>query len=146
MGPPPPPPPMNGFGNFSIIFFKQLNHETVKNFKKIPGPPPPPPPMLKMGGPPAPPPPPKSLNGSSLSASTLTLNGSNPNLTKAIEEADQDKRKLVKIHWREANVVMASFNSKEESIWSNLSPIEIDKEKLSHLFELKQTEVKTKVL
>lgn len=119
---PPPPPPMNGFG-----------------------PPPPPPPMgnFKAGGPP--PPPPFMVKTSNLSMSTNTLNGSNSNLAKTNEETDQDKRKLVKIHWREANISMA-FNSKEESIWTTLTPVEIDKEKLSHLFELKQTEVKTKVI
>jgi len=67
--------------------------------------------------------------------STATLN----------EENDLNTRKLVKIHWREANIVMASYNSKEESIWNNLTPVDVDKEKLTHLFELKQTEVKTKV-
>jgi len=69
--------------------------------------------------------------------STVTLN-EDPN--------DLNTRsKLVKIHWREANVVMASYNSKEESIWNNLTPVEIDKEKLTLLFDLKKTEVKTKV-
>jgi hypothetical protein len=125
-GPPPPPPPPPMFGG--------------------PPPPPPPPPMSglgKPGGPPPPPPPPafgggnnKSIGGSSnLSMSTATLN----------EENDLNTRKLVKIHWREANIVMASYNSKEESIWNNLTPVDVDKEKLTHLFELKQTEVKTKV-
>lgn len=125
-GPPPPPPPMSGFG-----------------------PPPPPPPMggFKAGGPPPPPPFANKTNiGSGLSMSTNTLNGSNQNLAKQNEENDQDKRKLVKIHWREANISMASYASKDESIWASLSPVEIDKEKLSHLFELKQTEIKTKVI
>ena len=38
------------------------------------------------------------------------------------------------------------FNAnKEDSIWNSLAPIDIDKEKLACLFELKQAEVKTKV-
>ena len=38
------------------------------------------------------------------------------------------------------------FNAnKEDSIWNSLTPIDIDKEKLACLFELKQAEVKTKV-
>ena len=80
----------------------------------------------------------------SSSSSANNLNGSNPNLAK--DQDDQDKRKLIKLHWREAFVNRAPPPTKEpESIWSILTPIDIDKEKLSHLFELKQAEVKTKV-
>lgn len=127
--PPPPPPPPPAFG--------------------IPPPPPPPPPPPMMGGPPPPPPPPPMLklnlgNNLSSSSSANNLNGSNQNLAK---EDDQDKRKLIKLHWREAFVNRAPQQTKEpESIWSSLTPIDIDKEKLSHLFELKQAEVKTKVI
>jgi len=58
------------------------------------------------------------------------------------QENDQDKRKLIKLHWREAQ--LPAVYQKEECIWSSLNSIEIDKEKLSHLFELKINEVKTK--
>lgn len=94
------------------------------------GPPPPPPPGgLKPGGP--------------------NLSGSNPNLSNKSSHNSStvtelsDGRKLTKLHWREAQV---NFNAnKDESIWCTLNPIDIDKEKLACLFELKQTEVKTKV-
>ncbi len=123
--PPPPPPPMFGSG---------------------PPPPPPPPPPPMFGFPPPPPPPPmfgappppppptasKSLGNSALNASTMTLNRAND---------DDHQRKLIKLHWREAIVPVY----KEESIWSTLAPLQIDKEKLSVLFELKQNEMKTKV-
>jgi hypothetical protein len=61
------------------------------------------------------------------------------------KDDDQDKRKLIKLHWREAFVNRAPQLAKDESFWAALTPIEIDKEKLSHLFELKQAQVKTKV-
>ncbi|CAF1012151.1 unnamed protein product, partial [Brachionus calyciflorus] len=47
-----------------------------------------------------------------------------------------------KLHWREAQVPV--YANKEESIWTSLVPLDLDKDKLSHLFELKQNEVKTK--
>ncbi len=132
--PPPPPPPMGGFG----------------------GPPPPPPPMGGFGGPPPPPPMFK------MSQSTNNLSGSVMNLSSrpGADVDDQDKRKLIKLHWREAQVpftpapapVVSRYGSvapaqpvQDESIWSSLTHMEIDKEKLAHLFELKQAEVKTKV-
>ena len=137
LAPPPPPPPMMMMGG-----------------------PPPPPPMMMMGGPPppppmmgGPPPPPPMMgtlktNTSTLSLNnTASLNGSNSNLSKTGNEADDhDKRKLTKLHWKEAFLVPQQEKATEESIWSNLVPLEIDKEKLAHLFELKQSEVKTKVI
>lgn len=112
LGGPPPPPPL--FGG--------------------PPPPPPPPPMLGSG---APPPPPPSLFGSKLiknSMNTSTLN--------LKDDDSQDKRKLIKLHWKEAQVPV--FSS-DESIWTTLTPLDLDREKLAHLFELKQNEAKTKV-
>ena len=140
--PPPPPPPMMMMG----------------------GPPPPPPMMMMGGGPPppppmmgGPPPPPPMMGTLKTNTSTLSLNknaslnGSNSNLSKNANEADDhDKRKLTKLHWKEAFLVPGHSHQQEkaaeESIWSNLVPLEIDKEKLAHLFELKQSEVKTKVI
>lgn len=113
LGGPPPPPPL--FGG--------------------PPPPPPPPPMLGSG---VPPPPPPSLFGSKLNRSSM--NTSTLNLK---DDDSQDKRKLIKLHWKEAQVPV--FCS-EESIWTSLTPLDLDKEKLAHLFELKQNEVKTKVI
>jgi hypothetical protein len=146
--PPPPPPPFN------------MNGSSMNGGPPGP-PPPPPPPMFGLGGPPAPPPPPPPPKGgfkggapppppppmlamSSLTNNQKSLSSSNSNLNKSQEqEADHDKRKLIKLHWREAQLPGAY--QKEECIWSNLNSIEIDKEKLSHLFELKINEVKTKV-
>jgi hypothetical protein len=145
-GPPPPP-------NF-----------TMMNGGPPPPPPPPPPPFGMAGPPPPPPPPPPpsqtqfgstgqmtgvkvvlpsngllSSNNASMSTSTTT-NGHR-------EDAhDDNKRKLIKLHWKEANLQNPNaINTKDETIWSNITTIEIDKEKLSHLFELKQSELKTKV-
>ena len=91
-----------------------------------------------------------SVNSSS--TSNGTLNGSNSNLAKTNEQEDHDKRKLTKLHWKEAfvaqnqqQVVAAKTSPAEDSIWASLVPLDIDKEKLAHLFELKQSEVKTKV-
>ena len=98
-----------------------------------------------------------------MSQSTNSLHGSVMNLSRNPADEDQDKRKLIKLHWREAQVPFASITTapvvpvsrystappppppQDESIWSLLNHIEIDKEKLAHLFELKQAEVKTKV-
>lgn len=103
--------------------------------------------MYISNRPPPPPPPPgmgslKPPNPPSLSGSNPSLNSSKttPN-TSAVN--DSDGRKLTKLHWREAQQM---FNAgKDESIWNSITPIEIDKEKLAYLFELKQMEVKTKV-
>ena len=111
--------------------------------------------MRGPGGPPPPPPPPMNgmngFGGSLQHLSTQNLNGSNQNLSKANDQdGDQDKRKLIKLHWREATIIptvtyAGPITNKEDSIWSSLGSVEIDKEKLAHLFELKQNEVKTKV-
>jgi hypothetical protein len=134
--PPPPPPPMFGGAG---------------------PPPPPPPPMFGGGGPPPPPPmlafnlkPASSSNQTTSSSNSNLNNGSNSNLSKSSQheqqpDADHDKRKLTKLHWREAQIT-AAFNSKDDSIWNTITHIDIDKEKLANLFELKQTEVKAKVM
>ena len=129
-GPPPPPPPPPLFG--------------------CPPPPPPPPPPLFGGLPPPPPPPPGGFNlppppppppfngnGSLSKVNTNSPNGSTLNLSK-----NDDSRKLTKLHWREAFTIASS---KEDSIWNDIQNVEIDKEKLGVLFELKQSELKTKV-
>ena len=118
--PPPPPPPMNG----------------------IP-PPPPPPPM--NGVPPPPPPfllrstgptPPhggnNTMNGDSSSTKSLTN-------TKAV--------KTVRLHWREAERnTMAQGSNSTDTLWSTLDKVQIDTNRLGQLFELKQAEVKIKVI
>ena len=133
-GPPPPPPPPPMFGA----------PPPPPPPPAIPGVPPPPPPMPGLGLS-APPPPPPLLAARMSLGSCLSLNssrnsiyGSCSNLSK-----DEEKRKLIKLHWREAQVPV--YSAKEESIWNTLSHIDLDKEKLAHLFELKQNELKTKV-
>jgi hypothetical protein len=129
--PPPPPPPPFGMG----------------------GPPPPPPPPPLFGG--APPPPPPPLFGSISRQMGAPADNMSSTRTSAFNSMnghkddlhDESKRKLTKLHWKEANFQNPNaIITKDESIWSNISPIEIDKEKLSHLFELKQSELKTKVI
>lgn len=128
-GPPPPPPPipsMFGGGGGPPI-----------------PPPPPPPPMLGIpppppmfgSGPPPPPPPMLGVKNSSVNSSQMSLN-------KAHE--DENKPKLIKLHWREAQAPIWPGKD-ENSIWTGLQPISIDKEKIGLLFELKQNEMKTKV-
>ncbi|RNA07900.1 FH1 FH2 domain-containing 3 [Brachionus plicatilis] len=119
--PAPPPPPMLGGPPPPPPFFG------------APPPPPPPPPNLGPGGPP---PPPLSIFGSKLSRNSM-----NTSILNLKEDDGQDKRKLIKLHWKEAQVPV--FSS-DESIWTSLTPLDLDKEKLAHLFELKQNEVKTK--
>lgn len=134
-GGPPPPPPMAGFGGPP-----PPPPPPPPMFGAGPPPPPPPPPPMFGTGPPAPPPPPpmfgslkNNLNSSSSPYnSTLNLSGSSKN----------DEKKLVRLHWKEAACPVVTS---DESIWNNLTTIDIDKDKLAHLFELKQTEVKTKV-
>lgn len=82
--------------------------------------------------------------GHNLSLSSANLYGSTQNLSKTGDDADHDKRKLIKLHWKEA-LLPCQTAGKEDSIWNCIVPLDIDKEKLSHLFELKQNEVKTKV-
>ena len=124
-GPPPPPPPPPSFG----------------------GPPPPPPPPC-FGAPPPPPPnfgglklppPPPMMQNGSFSLQNKSPNGSKNNLN---DDSHEDKRKLTKLHWREAFTIDIT---KDDSIWNDIQRVEIDKEKLSILFELKQSELKTKV-
>jgi hypothetical protein len=81
------------------------------------------------------------VNGLSLKTNTSSPNGSINNLNKN-DDSHEDKKKLTKLHWREAFTIA---NTKEDSIWNDVEKVEIDKEKLSVLFELKQSELKTKV-
>ena len=61
-------------------------------------------------------------------------------------EEEHEQKKLNKLHWREAYIHNTTFSgAKEESIWNEISHIDIDKDKLAVLFELKQSEIKAKV-
>jgi hypothetical protein len=55
--------------------------------------------------------------------------------------------KTVRLHWREAapNTTPMTFGA-SDSLWSSLNKVKIDTDKLAQLFELKQTEVKIKVI
>ena len=148
--PPPPPPPPPPLGGFSMTGGPPAPPPPPPMFGGFnpggPPPPPPPPPPLMFGGPPPPPPPPPPL-GSAIAKNVAVPNGNNlsgshPSLNKA---EDENKPKLIKLHWREAQHPPAMAMVKEESIWSSLQPVQIDKEKLTVLFELKQNEIKTKV-
>ncbi|KAL8613903.1 hypothetical protein ACOMHN_032893 [Nucella lapillus] len=115
-GLPPPPPPPGGMG-------------------------PPPPPPLMMGGPPPPPPPPGApppppMGGSSTPAS---------NLPPPLGANMPKKKKTVKLHWRALqNVEPVHPGAKGETVWKDLVPINLDLEKMEHLFETRITETKQK--
>jgi hypothetical protein len=116
-GPPPPPPPMMPGG---------------------PPPPmggPPPPPFLPRGmGPPPPPPPPAPMN-----------NAPPPPSSKA--QPINKGVKTVRLHWREAAPnMMPTGPGANDSLWTSLNKVKLDTDKLAQLFELKQTEVKIKVI
>jgi hypothetical protein len=85
------------------------------------GPPPPPPPMPSFGGPP--PTPERPSPTSILTSESASI-------------------KLTKLHWKEAYTMT---KTKDDSIWNDIVKTDVDKEKLSHLFKLKQSEFKTKV-
>jgi hypothetical protein len=132
-GGPPPPPPMMGGG---------------------PPPPPPPPPMggpppppPPMGGPPPPPflpkgmgpPPPPPMNMSNGGM------GGAPPPPKA--QAINKSVKTVRLHWREAAPnMMPTAPGANDSLWTSLTKVKLDTDKIGQLFEIKQTEVKIKVI
>ncbi|CAH1779576.1 unnamed protein product, partial [Owenia fusiformis] len=99
----------------------------------IPPPPPgfglpgmiPPPPSL--GGPPPPPPP----------------FGAPPPPPPGNTDSLQRKSKTVRLHWRELQNNTPNPVVKD-SIWDRLSKVTLDKEKLEHLFETRNVELKTK--
>jgi hypothetical protein len=74
-------------------------------------------------GPPPPPPP-------------MMASGSTPIISK------NDTKKMTKLHWKEA---FTMTNTKDDSIWNDIVKTDVDKEKLSYLFESKHSELKTKV-
>jgi len=122
-GPPPPPPPMGG-------------------------PPPPPPPPPPMGGPPPPPflprgmgpppPPPPMTNGG--------IGGPPPPPSTKAQPINKGV-KTIRLHWREAAPnMMPTAPGGDDSLWTSLNKVKLDTDKLAQLFELKQTEVKIKVI
>jgi hypothetical protein len=139
-GPPPPPPPMMGGG-------PPPPPPPPPPMSGAPPPPPPPPPMMGGGPPPpppflprgmAPPPPPP------MGMSNGTMGGAPPP-PKA--PAINKSVKTIRLHWREAAPnMMVTTPGPNDSIWTSLKKVTVDTDKLAQLFEVKQTEVKVKVI
>lgn len=115
----------------------------------IPGAPPPPPGMVPppppgMGPPPPPlpgmaPPPPPPMGGTSFQP-TMTVDLPPPpgaNLKK--------NKKTVKLHWKTVQPENPHPSTKGETIWKNIITVKVDADKLEHLFETRQAELKQKV-
>ncbi len=120
-GPPPPPPMMGG------------------------GPPPPPPPP--MGGPPPPPfmprgmgpPPPPPMNNAGMGGPPPPPGAKAQPINKGV--------KTIRLHWREtAPNMMPTAPGANDSLWTSLNKVKLDTDKLAQLFEVKQSEVKIKVI
>lgn len=92
------------------------------------GVPPPPPPV--PGGPPPPPPPPSG-------------GAPPPPPPVAAPPSDLDKRKFVRLFWKEVKN-SPLINGVNKTIWGSIDPVDIDTKKLAHLFETKNMS-KTKV-
>lgn len=123
-GPPPPPPPMMPGG-------------PPPPPPMMPGGPPPPPPFMARGIGPPPPPPPMSMNNGGMSGAPPP-----PPRGQPIEKAV----KTIRLHWREAAPnMMPAAPGTNESLWTSLSKIKLDTDKIAQLFELKQTDPKIKV-
>jgi hypothetical protein len=55
--------------------------------------------------------------------------------------------KTLRLHWREtAPNMMPTAPGATDSFWTSLNKIELDTDRLARLFELKQAEVKVKVM
>ena len=121
--PPPPPPPMGG------------------------GPPPPPPPPMGGAPPPPPflprgmgppPPPPMAMNNGGMGGPPPPPKAQ-PTINKGV--------KTIRLHWREAAPnMMPTGPGANDSLWTSLNKVKLDTDKLAQLFEVKQTEVKIKVI
>lgn len=118
-GMPPPPPPMGGMV-------------------------PPPPPMGGMMPPPPPPlggmapPPPPPLGGAIVPQVTVDL-------PPPPGSELQKSKKTVKLHWKTVQPEMPHPSTKGETIWKNIVNIKLDPDKIEHLFETRQAEMKQKV-
>ena len=121
---PPPPPPLNGLA---------------------PPPPPgmiPPPPLFQSVAPPPPLPskvplPPPTFFGIQLNHNGSTSGGSD-------SAAFKKQKKTVKLFWREIRDDHTSL-AKNGTIWDELQPVDIDSQKLEHLFESRSKDLIAKV-
>ena len=117
---PPPPPPLNG----------------------VPPPPMPgmiPPPLPSSGAPP-PPPPSRCIPAPSLFFGVKLNHNSN----STEPELCKKNKKTVKLFWREIREDSMSLN-KVSTLWDELRPVEVDKQKLEHLFESRSKDLMSKV-
>ncbi|KAL4234472.1 formin y 2 domain containing [Mactra antiquata] len=126
-GAPPPPPP--GMGAPPPPPFPGM------------APPPPPPPGMAPPPPPPPgmgPPPPPPLGGESFQPSVQVDLPPPPgaNLPKS--------KKTVKLHWKTVQPEQPHPSTKGETIWKNIVNIDVDPNKLEHLFQARQSELKQK--
>ncbi|CAF3827901.1 unnamed protein product [Adineta steineri] len=132
-GPPPPPPMMGG------------------------GPPPPPPPMMMGGGPPppppmmmggGPPPPPFLPRGMAPPPPPMGMSNGGMGGGAASPKAQPINKsaKTIRLHWRDAapNMMPTAAPGPNDSLWTSLTKVKLDTDKLAELFEVKQTEVKIK--
>ncbi|KAI3384382.1 hypothetical protein SNEBB_002534, partial [Seison nebaliae] len=130
--PPPPPLPSPGSGGLGLI--------------------PPPPPLLILPGIPPPPcaPPICQLNDSQLFATSLGQDSTSQITNSSMSNKP---RKTLKLHWRDAVLpttqlspqILTSFSQNgATSIWDELTPVDINTNKLDELFETKQSELKVK--
>ncbi|CAF1469566.1 unnamed protein product [Adineta steineri] len=111
------------------------------------GPPPPPPPMMMGGGPPpppflprgmAPPPPPMGMSNGGMGGGAAAPKSQPINKSA----------KTIRLHWRDAapNMMPTAAPGPNDSLWTSLTKVKLDTDKLAELFEVKQTEVKIKVI
>jgi len=115
------------------------------------GPPPPPPGVGKFGG--APPPPMNGLSSPLFGVNLKAPNsgGVNSNLStdasKGSNATAKKTKKTVKLFWKEVreDPVTASKVEKVGCIWSEINPIQVDTQRLEHLFESRAKDVINKV-
>uniref|UniRef100_A0A672R1C7 Formin homology 2 domain containing 1 n=1 Tax=Sinocyclocheilus grahami TaxID=75366 RepID=A0A672R1C7_SINGR len=124
-GVPPPPPPVPGLG-----------------LAPPPPPPPPPPPGPASLAPPPPlPPPPGGLSVPPPPPGLLP-----PSLSQGNDPAFLNKRKTVKLFWKELKQPDSPRKCKfgRGTVWASLDKVAVDKAKLEHLFESKGKDLPTK--
>ncbi len=144
--------------------FEELDEQDDTNITTIstgrPGPPPPPPPMINGNlTPPPPPPPPPPMMGNGLQFPFLSRGMVPPpptmsngyiggELPSSKISSINKSVKTVRLHWRETvpNPIPTATPGANDSLWTSLNKVKLDTDKLAQLFELKQAEVKVKVI
>lgn len=139
-GVPPPPPPMGGPG-------------APPPPPMMPGMPPPPPPLGGMAPPPPPlggmPPPPPPFGGMGPPPPPPMGGTAQPSVSVDLPPPPgaelKKNKKTVKLHWKTVQPEMPHPSTKGETIWKNVVKVKIDPDKIEHLFETRQAEMKQKV-